>query len=104
MDIGSIIVAPVSLKCEKLVAERPLKSLTKMARETKGQNYWERLTTFRLYSNKRRMKRYKCLHIRKSLNGLFPSLGLEWLETDGRSGSRLKYPKVIGPEGHYQTL
>ena len=50
------------------------------------------------------MERYKALYIWKSLNGLVPSLGLEWTETDGRSGHRLRYPKVIGPEGHFRTL
>ena len=50
------------------------------------------------------MERYKCLYIWKSLNGLVPSLGLEWADSDGRSGSRLRYPKIIGPEGHNRTL
>ena len=86
------MVAPVSIKGEKLAAERPLKSLTKMAWGTRGLNYWERLTKFRLYSNERRMERYKCLYIWKSLNGMVPSLGLEWAELDGRSGVRLRYP------------
>ena len=35
---------------------------------------------------------------------MVPSLGLEWAESDGRSGTRLKYPKIIGPVGHYRTL
>ena len=104
MDYGSIMTAPVSQKGEKLAAEGPLRSLTRMAWEAKGLNYWERLTKFRLYSNERRMERYKALYIWKSLNGLVPSLGLEWTKTEGRSGHRLRYPKIIGPEGHYRTL
>ena len=36
MDYGSIMTAPVSLKCEKQATEGPLKSLTRMAWEAKG--------------------------------------------------------------------
>ena len=104
LDYGSIMVAPVSLKCDKLAAERPLKALTKMAWGTKGLNYWERLEKFCLYSNERRMERYKCLYIWKSLNGFVPSLGLKWAGSDSRTGARLAYPKVTGPPGHYRTL
>ena len=39
LDYGTIIVAPVSIKGKKLAAERPLKSLTKMAWGTRGLNY-----------------------------------------------------------------
>ena len=35
---------------------------------------------------------------------MVPSLGLEWTKTDRRSGQRLSYPKIIGPEGHFRTL
>ena len=100
MVYGSITVAPVSSKYDKLAAERPLKSLTKMAWETRGQNYWERLQIFKLYSTKRRMERYKCIYIWKSLKGM----GLDWADSDGRSGCRLRYQKIIGPEGYYRTL
>ena len=61
-------------------------------------------TEFRLFSTERRMERYKCLYIWKSLNGFVPSLGLKWAESDSRAGVRLAYPKVIGPNGHYRTL
>ena len=104
LDYGSIMAAPVSQKCDKFAAERPLKALTKMAWGTKGLNYWERLQKFRLYSNERRMERYKCLYIWKSLNGFVPSLGLKWAGSDSRTGARLAYPKVTGPTSHYRTL
>ena len=50
------------------------------------------------------MEQYKSIYIWKSLNGLVPSFGLVWADTDGRSGTRHIYPKIIGPEGHFKTL
>ena len=67
-------------------------------------NYWQRLRVFRLFSNERRMERYKCIYVWKSLNSVVPSLGLKWNSSVSRNGSCLMYPKVIGPEGHVRTL
>ena len=50
------------------------------------------------------MERYRITYIWKSLNGLVPSLGLEWLNSGSRQGWHLKYPKIVAPEGRFRTL
>ena len=104
MDYGFILWAPVSKKTEKMAAEKPLKTLTKMAFSCKSLNYWERLKKFRLFSNERRMERYKCFYIWKSLNGLVPSLGLEWVSSHGRIGPMIKTPPYSNRYGAIRTI
>ena len=61
-------------------------------------NYWERLKVFKLYSIQRRNERYKILYIWKSLNGLVPTLGLEWHQNSSpRYGPILKVDKIKVP-------
>ena len=97
MDYASILVTPVGLKGLIMAQEGPLRKMTKMAWKCRESNYWERLREFKLYSNQRRMERYKVIYIWKSLNGLVPSLGLEWAEdSNTRSGKCLKIPALFG--------
>ena len=105
LDYGSIIWSPVDSKGELKAFEDPLRSLTKKAEGTSQLNYWERLKIFKLYSNQRRMERYKCLYIWKSLHGFCPSLGLVWKQFDGsRNGPTLMLPKIIGTIESCKTL
>ena len=67
----------------------------------KNLHYWERLTKFRLYSNQRRIERYKICYIWKSLNGAVPNIGLNWQERDH---SKLTYPRTFGSKGRARTL
>ena len=88
-------------KCEIRAAEKPLKNFTKMALEGKNLHYWKRLELFRLFSNQRRMERYKIFYIWKSLNGHVPNIGLKW---QTRDCSKLTYPKTFGSKGRARTL
>ena len=65
LDYGLILTAPMS-KCEMKSAKKPLKMYTKLSKEGKSVHYWERLNIFKLYSNQRRMERYKVCYIWKS--------------------------------------
>ena len=100
LDYGSILTAPMN-KGEIRAAEKPLKNFTKMALEGKNLHYWKRLELFRLFSNQRRMERYKIFYIWKSLNGHVPSIGLKW---QNRDCSKLTYPKTFGSKGRARTL
>ena len=82
LDYGSVITAPY-YKNEILASEKPLMSFTKLATDARNLHYWDRLKLFRLYSNQRRMERYKIFFVWKSLNGHVPSIGLEWNVRDG---------------------
>ena len=99
LDYGSVLVAPHT-KGEKLASEKPLRSLTKMSVEARKLRYWERLQHFKLYSNERRMERYRVMYLWKSLNGLVPSLGIK---RKARDPSKLVFSKVHGREGAVRT-
>ena len=103
MDYGSVLWAPVRSKGDLLLGEEPLRFFTRKAWGLRGKNYWERLEAFNLSSNIRRMERYRIMYVWKSLNGLAPSLGLEWSETSNRSGKVLKLPSLSG-SARYKTL
>ena len=59
-------------------------------------SYWERLKQFKLFSNNRRMERYRAFYIWKSLNRLVPSLNLEWSDTVTTRGPQLMIPGLAG--------
>ena len=69
-----------------------------------GHNYWERLSKFKLNSNERRMERYAIFYVWKSMNGIVPSLGLEWNNHKSRNGSTLKLPSMKGDAGAPKTI
>ena len=100
MDYGSVLVAPHT-KYERLVLEKPLHSLTRMAKEAKGMTYWERLQLFNVFSNKRQIERYRILYLWKSLKGYVPSLGIC---KQIRDLSKLAFPKLHGKEGAARIL
>ena len=63
--------------------------------------YWERLNHFQMFSNERRMERYRIMYLWKSVNGIVPSLGVERMMKDP---SKLTYPRVHGRGGFVRTL
>ena len=73
---------------------------TKLAYEAKNVHYWERLRIFKLYSNQRRMERYKIFYIWKSINGHVPDIGLKWKE---KGNYKLIYPRTYGSKGIIRT-
>ena len=96
LDYGSILWSPVSDITELKRMESPLRAFTRKGNHMSNLNYWERLKSFKLYSQKRRNERYKVIYIWKSLNGLVPSLGLSLNENENdgmRSGPKKNSPK-----------
>ena len=47
--------------------------------ELKCLNYWERLQSLHLYSQERRMERYRAVYTWKILEGAVPNCGLTWI-------------------------
>ena len=58
-----------------------------------------------LYNDSSDIYQYKIIYIWKSINGLVPSLGLEWAgDSNTRSGLCLKIPSLFGKYERYKTL
>ena len=89
---------------EMISQESPLRSFTKRATVCRNLDYWKRLEKFQLYSHQRRIERFKCIYVWKSLNGLTLSLNLEWNHMVNRSGYNLKLPSIVNMTGSIKTL
>ena len=105
MDYGSILWSPVSNKKDNRDLEGPLRAYTRKGTDMYSKTYWERLKTFKLTSVQRRNERYKLLYIWKALNGLVPSLNINWkADTINRSGPLLEVKPAKGTNDSTKNL
>ena len=81
-----------SQKLEKI--ERLLKSWTSRTPALRNLTYWERLKQLRMYSEQRRLERYRILYSWKVLEGLVPNPGLKVAAENLKLGRRIKLPKI----------
>ena len=78
------------------------RTFTSKIPEVRSLNYWERLAHLKIYSQQRRMERYRVIYAWKILEGLAPNCGLQ--ETISiRRGREIKIPLVKG-SGRIKTL
>ena len=75
---------------------------TKKIPEVGHLNYWERLKMLKMYSQERRMERYRIIYAWKILEGISPNCGLV-SQTSDRRGRELRIPAIRG-KGRIQTL
>ena len=90
------------LSSEMQKIEKLQQIYTKKIPEVSQLNYWERIKVLKLYSQERRMERYRILYTWKILEGFSPNCGLEVQHSD-RRGRELKVP-VLKSKGKFQTL
>ena len=67
-------------------------------------NYWERLKHLKLYSQERRMERYRILYTWKSLEGLIPDCGLVSQFSARRGRSVIIKPLVSNSTARMKTI
>ena len=70
--------------------------------EVSSLNYWERLKHLKMYSQERRMERYRVIYIWKILEGISPNCGIKESKSE-RRGREILVPNVKG-KGKFQTL
>ena len=75
---------------------------TRKIPEVSSLNYWERLQKLKMYSQERRMERYRAIYIWKILEGISPNCGIQEIYSE-RRGREIQIPKIKG-RGRYQTL
>ena len=97
IDYCSQLYLPTS-KPEMEAIENLQKVYTKKIPELKRLNYWERLRALRMYSQQRRLERYRILYAWKILNNLAPNCGLEEMSSE-RRGRELRIPNYKGRMG-----
>ena len=78
------------------------RNFTRNIPEVKHMNYWQRLAHLQMYSQERRMERYRIFYTWKMLEGLVPSCGLDEVYSE-RRGREIRIPQVKG-SGKCQTI
>ena len=95
VDYCSQLYMP-SQASEILLIENLQKSFTKKIPEVRNLDYWQRLVYLKMYSQQRRLERYRILYTWKILEQLAPNCGLE-SSTSDRRGRQVKVPQLKGP-------
>ena len=75
---------------------------TKRIPEVRNLNYWQRLSKLKMYSQERRMERYRAIYVWKILEGISPNCGIEVTSSD-RRGREVRVPPSKGT-GRIHTL
>ena len=79
------------------------KAFSRKFPEMKNLDYWERLKTLQIYSQERRMERYRCIYIWKIICQV-PSCGVEVTSSDRRGGGGdARVPEIKG-SGRIQSI
>ena len=60
----------------------------------KDMNYWSRLQTLKMYSQERRMERYRIIFVWKILQGIVPNCGVNLSEENERLGRKVSIPNL----------
>ena len=60
----------------------------------KDMNYWSRLQTLKMYSQERRMERYRIIYVWKILQGIVPNCGVKLSEYNERLGRKVSIPNL----------
>ena len=63
--------------------------------EVKQENYWKRLSILKMYSQERRMERYRIIYVWKILEGYAPNCGVEVALENARIGRKCKIPQLV---------
>ena len=91
IDYCSQLYMP-SKSSELLKLENLQRWYTKKIPELRNLNYWQRLRAIHLYSQQRRLERYRIIYTWKILEGLAPNCGLE-VQSNERIGRQVKRPQ-----------
>ena len=80
-----------------LLLENLQKSFTNKIPEVRNMDYWQRLKQLKMYSQNRRLERYRIIYTWKILEELVPNCGLEIHQSD-RRGRQVAIPPLKGSQ------
>ena len=83
---------PPGQKLEKI--ERLLKRWTSRIPTLRNLNYWQRLIELKMYSEQRRLERYRAIYVWKVLQGLVPNHGVFEARENEYLGRRCQLPQL----------
>ena len=90
---------------EMQVIEKLFYNFTQKIPGIRDLDYWQRLKVLQMYSQERRMERYRIIYMWKILEGYAPNCGIEEAPLNERLGRKVKIPSLVqnGRKG-IQTL
>ena len=73
--------------------------------EIREENYWKRVAMLKMYSQERRMERYRVIYVWKILENYAPNCGVKLAKENPRLGRKCQVPSLL-PQGRMsiQTL
>ena len=77
-----------------MAIEKLFYDFTSRIHELKQENYWKRLESLKMYSQERRMERYRIIYIWKVLEGYVPNCGVQISQENVRLGRKCDIPKL----------
>ena len=88
-----------------LEIEKLFYDFTSKIPEIKEENYWKRIQILKMYSQERRMERYRIIYVWKIIEGHVPNCGIDLAQENARLGRKCQIPK-LKPNGRraIQTL
>ena len=105
VDYCSQLYMPAGNSQDMQRIEKLFYDFTAKIPELKEMNYWQRLKHLKMYSQERRMERYRCIYVWKCLEGRVPACGVTAAATNERLGRRAAVPRLLpGGRMAIQTL
>ena len=74
--------------------EKLFYNFTRRIPEVREKNYWSRLQSLQMYSQERRMERYRVIYMWKILEEYVPNCGVELANENLRLGRKIKIPSL----------
>ena len=80
--------------------EKLFYNFTQRIPEVREENYWSRLQSLQMYSQERRMERYRVIYMWKILEGYVPNCGVELANENPRLGRKI----ILFQIGHFSAF
>ena len=100
IDYGSQLWQPQqSIDLQRI--EKLFKTYSKRIPEIQNETYWKRLSLLKMYSQQRRMERYRILYTWKAIENLVPDCGITIRSSkESRLGQMCEIPKISKKATH----
>ena len=105
VDYCSQLYMPEGESCDMTRIEKLFYDFTSKIPEVRNMNYWERIKHLKMFSQQRRMERYRVIYMWKCLEGKVPACGVAAAAANLRLGRRAAVPGLRpGGRRAVQTL
>ena len=84
--------------------ENLFRNFTRNIQELRGLDYLAKLQNLSVYSQERRLERYRIVYVWKIFRGIVPNCGLEFIGKDTRRGIKVMIPNLNKKSKRDQTI